>query len=173
MNHNPVVAMDACHYALIYGFAVATKPRRVLELGIGSGGCTRMLLEAIRFNGIGHLTAVDNWFDWGGQRPEGLPEDPALTILEATESQFIHGGLDQFELIVSDADHFHADRWIDGTLRRLAPGGVAFFHDVCNPMFPNLAKIEHCARQEGYHCRVFATSSRADERCERGLLVVQ
>lgn len=42
----------------IYGLAVGTRARRMLEIGVWHGGSTRALLEAAAVNG-GHLTSID------------------------------------------------------------------------------------------------------------------
>lgn len=172
MEYNAAVKLDECHLKLIKGVALALKPINLLELGIGSGATTRALLEAIDFNQLGHLTSVDNWHDWGGERPLDLPEHTHLTVVECSEKEFITSCTNFYDLIVSDADHYNSHLWCDKTLSLLRPGGVAFFHDVANPDFPNLQAVLNYVKQEGYFYKLFTRSSLAVERCERGLLLV-
>lgn len=172
VNYDPAVCMDECHYELIQGMAQALKPQRVLEIGIGSGICSRRLLRALAANNFGELISVDNWHDWGGQRPEWIRPSAHWTIAEQSEEHFIKTCQDRFGLIVSDGDHHRADQWARETLDLLEPGGVAFFHDVANADFPNLMKIHVAALESGYSCRLFNRSTLPSERCYRGLLMV-
>jgi hypothetical protein len=62
---------------------------------------------------------------------------------------------------------------LDEHLRIVRAGGLMFFHDTANPEFPNLAKIlEDVWERKLWHYH-FTASSRRDERCHRGWLMVQ
>ncbi len=169
------VKMDQAHIALIHGMTLALKPAQILELGIGSGAVTSALLNAVTYNGCGKITVVDNWFDWNGVRPEikGLPHSATVNVIDGDEQTIVRewtpGTVD---LIVSDADHMNAHKWFLTTMGLLTKSGVAFFHDVTNPMFPNLNTMTGKAKQHGYSYYVFNKNSLAQEQCQRGLLMV-
>ena len=175
VNAPSYVKMDQAHIMLIYGTALAAKPLTILELGIGSGAVTTALLNAIMYNNCGTLTVVDNWLDWNGVRPEivGLAHTSKINIIDGDEENVVRAWAPgTVDLIVSDADHTNAHKWFETTMRLLTKNGVAFFHDVTNPMFPNLGTLELQAKQYGYgHC-LFNKSSLDHEKCERGLLMV-
>ncbi len=166
------VPMDDNHIALIKSLAMCSKPNHILELGIGSGAVTNALLEAMAHNGNGAtLTCVDNFTDWGGDRPEESDDLP-VTLFVQNEREFVSSCEDTFDFIVSDADHDHSHEWIAGTLALLNAGGIAVFHDISNPDYPNLLSIVQQVKSSGMAHAVFNKSSRADERCHRGILVV-
>jgi len=174
------VAIDQCHAALVYGVAVSQKPKRILELGYGSGRVTDMIQRARSFNGhASHYVLVDSWLDWGGTPPQGIAvrrEYGEIEIITSTEEDFVKGCKDQFDLIFSDADHLRSHEWFPEVIEKLlAPMGIAFFHDVMSPDYPNLRQTLHWLlsnAHKGYVARVFDESSRNDERCDRGLLMV-
>jgi uncharacterized protein YkvS len=72
-QYNPLVKMDDCHIELIYGLLISHKPKKVLEVGIGSSVVTNRIIEAFDYNDIEvDLTCVDNFTDWGGVPPLDL-----------------------------------------------------------------------------------------------------
>lgn len=156
----PRVAVDKCHNVLIFGIAISLKPTTILEIGIGSGYVTRCLLAAIDYNQIGSLTCVDNWHDWGGVKPDSLPEGP--NIITASEQDFVKTcPSDSYDLVVSDADHQKWHTWLDDLQRITRRNGIIFIHDTNKPVtLPKLTKYQ------------FVQSSLPNERCERGLLMV-
>jgi hypothetical protein len=79
----------------------------------------------------------------------------------------------RFDVVISDADHLHSDQWLDDHLRITKPDGWLFFHDTANRDFPNLANIVARIRDLGLWHAHFTVSSRPEERCERGLLLVR
>lgn len=164
--------IDRCHLELIRGVGYSLKPQHILELGIGSGEGTKVLLDVIDYNGWGDLISVDNWYDWQGVRPEGLPEHHKLKIVEASEEEYVTSCTDKYDLILSDADHNNSHKWVTKTLDLLRPKGVAFFHDVTNPDFPNLQLVINHIKQTGYFHRIFTCSSKTTEWCYRGMLMI-
>lgn len=166
------VVMDDCHIELIRALVRSAKPKKILELGIGSGAVTIAILDAVKHNqNDAALTCVDNFFDWGGVPPHGLALIHAKVASE-NEGNFIASCVDKFDFIVSDADHEHSHEWADKTLLLLNRGGIAVFHDVSNPDYPNLSRVIATAESMCFQTMLFNTSSRPDERCHRGLLVV-
>ncbi len=166
------VPMDDNHIALIKSLVTCSKPMAILELGIGSGAVTSALLEAMAYNRNGvTLTCVDNFTDWGGDAPDGMKDLPVNLVVQS-EREFVASCRDRFDFIVSDADHDRSNEWIAGTLALLSEGGIAVFHDVSNPDYPNLLSIIQHVKSNGMSHVVFNKSSIPDERCHRGILVV-
>jgi predicted O-methyltransferase YrrM len=171
-----LVAVDHCHAALVFALVLSQKPQDLLEIGMGSGKSADAILEALAFNGRHRsYTLVDNWYDFSGQMPAAVREkyQSKVDLVTADEESFVANCRDRYDFIFSDGDHTRADQWFDrvydGLLRE---NGILIYHDVANPMFPNLAKIcEACVRRGIAH-RVFDANSRPDERCDRGLLVI-
>lgn len=176
IHADPNVKMDQCHLDLIYGLLVSHKPGKVLELGMGSGVATDVILRAFRYNGLPlDLTCVDNWLDWQGKKPQDVAQYEAagVKVITAGEKEFVFSCSEKFDFIVSDADHDHAQDWFDRTLSLLRPGGVLIYHDVTNPDFRNLYSIYLSAKNANLSHFLFNTSSREEEKCERGLLIIQ
>lgn len=165
-------AVDECHAELLRGLVMSLKPERVLELGYGTGRCTRAVLEGLRYNRIGKLTLVDNWWDFGGTFPtitEIMTGDD-VTIITSNESAYVHScPSDSFDLIVSDADHQHAGEWFDQYIRICRNGGMIVAHDTANTEYPGLAMMKVKATAAGLPWWEFSKSSREGERCWRGL----
>ena len=168
-------SMDIAHAALIASTVLSLKPARVLELGIGTAYLSKALLLALQYNGRGTLTCVDNWYDWSGHRPQHITELETLgaKVVCNSEESFVHSSAgDQFDVVISDADHFRSHCWFEETLALVAPAGVAFFHDTNQPqVFAGLATLPERANELGLGSRHFTASS-SGERCERGLLMV-
>ena len=174
---NPsAAAIDIAHNLFLVGAAVAKKPSRLLELGIGSAFVTQSLLHALRFNGKGRLTSVDNWLDWNGSPPpfvDGL-RSAGVNVIVASEEEFVRASPDDaYDFLVSDADHFNSAAWLDQHLRIVEHDGFLFFHDTNQPRrFAGLATIERQISERGLPHFHFKESSRPEERCERGWLFV-
>lgn len=170
-----VAAVDRNHALFIASVVLAAKPRAVIELGVGTAYLTWTLLDAIRYNGVGALAVVDNWFDAGGKEPVAVTNElraAGVMVLTASEEEFVHAAPDACcDVLISDADHYATQRWVDQHLRILTSGGWLFYHDTNNPSFPMLAEIEPQLRDRGAFVAHFTQSSRPGERCERGLLV--
>jgi len=156
---------------LIQGIAMASKPKRCLELGYGEGVSYEALRTSRFYNTVGEVHIVDNWLDFNG-KPQTFYPWPWLTIITANEKDFLKGcASDQYDLIVSDADH--SGTWFEEHFRVAREGANLFFHDVTNPNYPNLMGALDLASHRGYPWQLFNKSTFQGERCERGLLWVQ
>lgn len=172
-----MIAIDEAHCKLIYGLVVSQKPRSILELGFGEGASSAHISEAIAFNNIPfNYTIVDNWLDWGGTMPANLPHLLGAKIEESDEEVFVERSIvsgRKWDFILSDADHHKSDKWFWKVYTQLLnEHGIFVLHDITNPGFPNLESILHMIRAYNYRHNLFNTSSRSDEECERGLLVI-
>jgi predicted O-methyltransferase YrrM len=156
-----MIQIDDCHIDLIYGLIRAQKPHRLLELGYGTGRTNHAIQRAIQANCRGLLEVVDNFYDWGGSRPEHF-DDSGFTFHLSDETEFIVGCQAKYDFIVADGDHHRTDFKV---LNLLNPGGIIVFHDVTNEDFPNLRNL---LVLDGL---LFNSSSIESERCSRGLLV--
>jgi hypothetical protein len=169
------VAIDRAHNVFLMGALLSRKPRDVLELGIGSGFVTRTLVEGVRYNGVGRVTAVDSWTDWRGDEPPIMGElrDAGVEVVApVTEEEFVHQApADAYDFLVSDADHRRSGTWVDEHLRIVRHDGFMFFHDTNHAnRFKTLGLIEKRVRELGLPFYHFTESTRPDERCERGWL---
>ncbi|MGA3066020.1 MAG: class I SAM-dependent methyltransferase [Tepidisphaeraceae bacterium] len=166
-------AIDAAHVTLLLGAIMSLKPERVLELGVGSGYATWAIIGALQHNGRGKLVCVDNWFDTEGKEPPFAADirGAGAEIIVDSEEHFVRNcPTDSFDLLLSDADHFHSGSWLGEHLRIVRDGGFLFFHDTNNPQFPSVQSVvAQISRLPHYH---FTKSSRPDERCQRGWLWV-
>jgi hypothetical protein len=131
----------------------------------------------LRFNQRGKLTCVDNWFDWHGIEPPEISafrESGVSVVAPVEEKSFIEGcPSDSFDFVVSDGDHRNSGSWVDEYFRITKPDGFIYFHDTNNKeVFPSIARIEQRVMQLKLPHFHFTQSSRDDERCERGLLLV-
>jgi predicted O-methyltransferase YrrM len=168
-----MIEIDYCHIQLITGLAMSHKPNSILEIGIGSGSVTNALLKAVEYNKIGSITCVDNFADWQGKSPDHLQYlfHTSVNMINIDEGDFLRAAKnDAYDFIVSDGDHYNAERYIDDYLRACKSGGILIFHDTSNNDFPNLRHIKNVA--SNYNHFEFNVSSRPDERCERGCLVL-
>jgi predicted O-methyltransferase YrrM len=162
--------IDQAHCDLIYGLAVSLKPTSVLELGYGQGASFRALWKALTYNEINcRYTLLDDWRAHSGKpAPElkGLP----LEILSMSEAEFYndHAKPCSYDLILSDADHGHAHEWFSQSLDMLRSPGLLIYHDAANPDHPNMGDLD----LTGLSFLIFNKSSRPEENCERGLLVI-
>lgn len=167
-------SIDTAHAVLLAGVIMSHKPSRVLEIGIGPGCATEAILAALDWNGCGELVAVDNFIDTGGSEPPlvGELKKRGVTVVVSSEAAFCKSCESQYcDVLVSDADHQHAQDFVTDHLRMVRPGGWLFYHDTANPSYPNLAGIvKSVAHLRHTH---FARSSRPDENCGRGWLMVR
>ncbi len=172
------VKIDDCHVSLIFSLVKSHKPNSVLELGFGSGNSAKAILSACGYNQKKcKYTLVDNWMDFGRKIPdefqEYLDENWTIDVVTSEEKDYIDSCSETFDFILSDADHSSCHRWFDRVYNDiLNPGGILIYHDVTSPEYKNLYGIVVVCALKGLSHVVFSKSSRPDERCERGLLVI-
>jgi hypothetical protein len=175
-DHRNPIAIDRAHNLFLVGAVLSKKPRNVLELGIGTGYLTMSLIHALRYNGVGQLTSVDNWFDTHGIEPKFGADLRAagVKIVSSGEKEFWQQARSSsFDFLISDADHQNSADWFEHHIRVVERDGLMFFHDTNMPdMFPGLAKLEARIKNLGFPYYHFTQSSRPDENCGRGMLFV-
>lgn len=166
-------SIDVCHNALLFGTILSAKPIEVLELGIGSGYATKSILYALRYNQIGHLTTVDNFHDGKIYQLIKELEDMGATVCApVTEESFVRGAkTDSYDLLVSDADHTHSGDWVEEIYRIVKPNGIMFFHDIFYTESVN-RYLKMAISMNKPHF-VFNVSSRSEEECHNGWLMVK
>ena len=175
---NETVKIDVCHALLILGLVSAHKPKRILEIGIGGGRATDEILRGIEYNqNNAEYTIVDNFCDFGGNS-ELVTErygSRVKNIINSNEKDFVYSTKEEFDFIMSDADHHHTHEWFEHVFNNLLlPNGILIYHDVNVFEFgyPNLLEIyDYCKTNKLSHF-LFNESSLPDERCGRGLLVI-
>lgn len=171
-------AIDIPHGMLILGALLSAKPKNILEIGIGTGFITNLLLDGIEYNQIGTLTSIDNYHDLGGNLPNRVLDALKLRsniniIAPIEERDFVNQcSINHFDFLVSDGDHNNADQWVDRIFDIMKPNSFMFFHDVNNSGYPNLKKYQTRAIELNKPNYLFNYSSRNDEECERGILMV-
>jgi predicted O-methyltransferase YrrM len=169
------VAVDKSHAMLLYGMITSHKPDTILELGIGSGFITKTILYAIKYNGKGNLTSVDNWNDWSGKEPNHIQElrNMGVNIIAPIDEEiFIRENKNKYDVIIVDGNHRHGGEWADKVLEMLNPNGFLFAHDVEHPNYPTLKNYQILANKFGYSNYTFSKSSRDDEYCWRGWIMI-
>lgn len=175
MNLNSIICIDDNHLMLIYALIISNKPKNVLELGIGSGKTTQTIINGFIYNQMPlSIDCVDNFYDWGGKSPDHIKDLYSLVnIINMSERTFITNSTKRYDFIISDADHSHAHLWIKETINLLNDNGILIYHDITNPSFPNLSDIIKYMNNFNYKYLLFNKNSLPNERCERGLLVIQ
>lgn len=173
------VKIDTAHAELVGALVMCNKPTRILEIGIGGGKSADAILEALEYNQQPFAyTLVDNWFDWGGQRPPAVDEKYGkhMRIIDSGEREFVFSCQEQFDFIMSDGDHMATEQWFEYVYENLlADGGILIYHDVnfVDPdAFMNLKELYRKCRDYRLRFHLFNRNSRSDERCQRGLLVI-
>ena len=171
--------MDDAHIELLGALIKCHKPMSVLELGVGSGRSTIAINESLKFNGVGTLSCLDNLMLWRGQEPDHIKElksnYPNNMWTNADEFEYIKLCEDKnikFDFIVSDADHERAHTWIENTFNILNDDGIVIYHDVTNVDYLNLQEVIDYAKENNYRYLLFNKSTRSEERCERGTVVI-
>ena len=178
LNRPNKAAIDSAHGMLILGCLMSSKSKNILEIGIGTGFITNMLLNAIEYNQIGHLTSVDNFHDLGGNFPNEVLENLKLNqkikvIAPMQERDFVFSCEENsFDFLVSDGDHLHAGEWADQVFKIMKPDAIMFFHDVNSPGYINLKNYKTRSDALNKPNFLFKESSRPDEDCHRGILMV-
>ena len=122
----------------------------------------------------------EDWFNYssrGSKKLRGnvVADYPvgAKGYILAEEKDFVFSiEENQFDFIVSDGDHLHAGEWAEQIFKILKPDSFMFFHDVNNPGYPNLMNYKILADKYNKPNFLFKESSRADEDCQRGTLMI-
>jgi len=174
-NHDwSQVSIDKCHAAVIYGAAVALKPTKVLEVGIGAGFVTKVLLAALEYNTVGQLTSVDNWNDWSGAEPEHVAElrRQGCNVVVSDERKFAETCTEKFDLIMVDGNHRKGGKWADKFIDMLNDGGILFAHDLDLPRYSGLLRYRELAEERRLNHFTFGQSSLPAEMCHRGLIMI-
>jgi predicted O-methyltransferase YrrM len=177
---NEYVKMDICHAQTIGGLIVSQKPTNILELGVGGGRSTDHILASIAFNeNTPKYTLVDNWCDFGGNIPNEIiiKYSNIINIITANEKDFIFSTKEKYDFIVSDADHHHTNEWFEYVYDNLlSSDGILIYHDInihnIDDAFPNLLEILNLCKTKNIHHKLFNRSTKENERCHRGLLVI-
>lgn len=187
------VAVDDCHADLTYGLIRSHKPSNILEMGVGSGTITKVILKAVSENENGQLsngykkakvTLVDNWYDWNGTKPTELIDqfESNVSVIDSSELNFVFNTRETYDFIFSDADHWNTDKWFDYVYDRLLnDNGILIYHDVSmannfpsdDLRFPNLENIMVQCKKRNLNYIYFNKSSIKTERCYRGYIVIQ
>jgi predicted O-methyltransferase YrrM len=172
-----IAAIDEAHASLVTSLVACRKPRTVLELGFGAGRSCRSILNGLAFNGVSYsFDLVDNWLDFDGKPPAEVakPEYASVKFTTQGEKDFVFSCNRKFDFIFSDADHIHTQDWFEHVFDNLLDReGILIYHDVTNAQFfPNLLRIYTDAIRRDVHHMLFNYSSRKDERCDRGMLVL-
>ena len=178
-GNDELVKIDIAHSDLVSSLVKANKPKSILEIGLGGGRSTDAILDALEYNQQNYeFTLVDNWFDWQGQMPDGVEEkySSRIKIITANEHDFVFSCTEKYDFIMSDGDHHHTDQWFEYVYANLLnDNGILIYHDinfVDSDAFHNLKEIYHRVKQYNISHHLFNLNSRADERCQRGLLVI-
>lgn len=139
--------------AFLYCITRAMNPHVVVETGVNSGGSSRVVLEALRRSGNGHLYSIDlpfhaPWTTSDGRRdgshlPEGLttgylvPEflRPAWTLIEGdarVELPALLGRLPGVDLFFHDSEHSFKHQMFEYTTvwPKLRPDGLLVSDDT-------------------------------------------
>jgi predicted O-methyltransferase YrrM len=172
------VSIDLAHNALLLGMVASLKPDRVCDIGFGNGYTADSISQALQWNKKGTLTIVENWQDSNGIMPLHAKQWSTVydfvTFTESSEEAFIKScPYHTFDILVSDADHSNTHKWITETFKIVRPGGVLFFHDTNSLERPNLAGIVEVVKRRRMPHFHFTESSRPEERCHRGWLMVK
>jgi hypothetical protein len=191
-----MVGIDVAHAKLIEGLIVSFKPQNILEFGYGDGRSHNAICQGVKYNqNKPHYTLVDNWLDWNYQQPEEVHKSvvrhqlnhktgdaksntfESLSVVTSDERSFVNNWSPnysaQFDFIMSDADHQHSHEWAHYVYDKLLKSpGILIYHDV-DGSYEGLGKLpvwfEH---MPGNDSMVFNRSTREDEECKRGLLVI-
>ena len=170
-----MIQIDTVHAKLLHGLVLADKPKSVLELGYGIGFATDEIYAALEHNQQPYTyTLVDNWLDYSDPEQVRAKYNNKVDIVTANEKDFVFSCTEQYDFIMSDADHHATDQWFEYVYDKLlANDGILCYHDVMlTSMFPNLYTIVERCEQYNLRYKVFDKSSLPGEMCFRGLIVI-
>ena len=168
-------SVDRCHNIFLIGSVLSKKPRNILELGIGTGSLTVSMIYALRYNGVGKLTCVDDWSAWGGQEPAGIDEirDGGVKMVAPKGgSDYLRECPDaSFDMVVADAIHLNSKGVLDQLERVCADNAFVFVRNSNLSGVPSEnGGIEGWLKARGNPLYHFTESTRSDEHCEDGWL---
>lgn len=174
-NHRYIlnnVPVDKNHASLVFSTAICLKPKKILELGIGSGLLTYSLLCAINYNNTGMLTSVDNFLDWNGKEPSHIDSlrKFGVNVVIQEERDFVLSCNNKFDLIVVDGNHTDGHLWAEQIFDLVNPGGIIFSHDVL--LCKNLGIYMDIAKKRNLGYKVYSESTIPTEACHRGFIQV-
>jgi predicted O-methyltransferase YrrM len=176
-GHDDTIKIDRAHADLLTGLIKSSKPKTILELGIGGGQATDAILSGLDYNQQKYqYVLVDNWLDFDGVMPSVVGETygSRVNIVTSGEREFVFSCNEKFDFIMSDADHHHTQEWfkyVYDTL--LADDGILIYHDVTlTSQFPNLIQILYRCQEFNLKHKLFNQDSLPGEMCFRGLLVI-
>jgi predicted O-methyltransferase YrrM len=176
--------MDLAHVFKIAGEVYARKPKKILEIGIGTGLLSAHLLKAISHNGLGKLTCVDMLSDFCGQKKAHveLLEKYGAELQVKAEADYLRDCKEQFDIVIADAEHKHdgedPKEIVKPYVKVCKPEGIVFIHDTNNGQFPNLSnarqhvECDPSAYGVSWH-EHFVAKSRPRELCDRGLFMMK
>jgi predicted O-methyltransferase YrrM len=176
-GQDETVKIDRAHADLLTGLVKSSKPKTVLELGIGGGQATDAILAGLDYNQqTFNYTLVDNWLDFGGVMPEVVGETYGnrINIVTSGECEFVFSCNEKYDFIMSDADHHNTQNWFEYVYDSLlADDGILVYHDVMlTSQFPNLLEILYRCQEFNLKYKLFNKDSLPTEMCYRGLLVI-
>ena len=173
-----IAKIDQAHADLLRGLIVSSKPKKILELGLGGGKSADSMLEGLAYNQQPFdYTLVDNWQDRGGIIPQIVRDryEAHMKFVTSGEREFVFSCTEKYDFIMSDADHFNADQWFEYVYENLLEdNGILIYHDVniIEQEFVNLINIYDKCQEYGIRHVLFNKNSLPTERCQRGLLVI-
>lgn len=176
-GENEIVKIDDAHCYLIYGLILSHKPSNILELGIGSGKTTDLIINAVNYNqNKANITVVDNWYDFNFiEPPEARVKYGSLVnLINSSEKDYVFNCKEKYDFILSDADHFNTEKWFEHVYSNLlVQDGILIYHDVTNASFPNLKSILDKCILNKLNYQLFNQNTLVNERCDRGLLIIK
>jgi predicted O-methyltransferase YrrM len=181
--------IDVAHAKFIHGLVASAKPKNILEFGYGAGISCEAICSGVSWNrNMPRLTIVDSWHDWSFKQPDDVEaltrifkkDFSSIDIITSEERHFVHVCIptppNKFDFIMSDGDHQHAHEWSKYVFdEMLAPGGWLIYHDV-DGAYRGLQEMRQMylgRHSPASNVFVFDQSTRPDEECKRGLLVIQ
>jgi len=180
--------IDIAHAMLLFGVLLSQKPKNILELGIGTGVVSETILNAMKYNSTDYkYDALDNCFlisDWvsgAWDRAGGYPtrnyinrlKNENVNLIGDDEGNYVRNcESNKYDLIISDADHTYAGERAEHIFRICKPNGIIFFHDICCKEYVSLHKYIEYVNKNSIPHYIFNQSSRNDEICHRGWLMV-
>ena len=130
-------AIEEATGRLLYYLVRITHPETVLEIGVGNGHSTAIILHAMRRNASGHLHSVDIRPDVGALLGEADRSDWTYVELDAERSNadlvaLIARALPTIDLAFHDGGHDYMDQLSDyrAIWPHVRPGGVLVSDDV-------------------------------------------